>query len=57
MIALVDAKRDEFLEELDAVDGRDLMESEVTKLSRISDKIMASGFFTHFRDDMAYKGK
>ena len=31
MIALVDAKRDEFLEELDAVYGRDLMDSEVTK--------------------------
>ena len=31
MIALVDAKREEFLEELDAIDGRDLMDSEVTK--------------------------
>ena len=57
MIALVDAKRDEFLEELDAVDGRDLMDSEVTKWSRISDKIMASGFSTHFRDGMVCKGK
>ena len=57
MIALVDAKREEFLEELDAIDGRDLMDSEVTKWSRISDKIMASGFSTHFRDGMACKGK
>ena len=57
MIALVDTKRDEFLEELDAVDGRDLIDSEVTKWSRISDKIMASGFSTHFRDGMACKGK
>ena len=30
MIALVDAKRDEFLEELDAIDGCDLIDSEVT---------------------------
>ena len=57
MIALVDAKREEFLEELDSIDGRDLMESEVTKWSKISDKIMASGFSTQFRDGMAYKGK
>ena len=57
MIALVDAKREEFLEELDAIDGRDLMDSEVTKWNRISDKIMASGFSTHFRDGMACKGK
>ena len=57
MIALVDAKREEFIEELDAIDGRDLMDSEVTKWSRISDKIMASGFSTHFRDDMVCKGK
>ena len=57
MIALVDAKREEFLEELDTIDRRDLMESEVTKWSRISDKIMAFGFSTHFRDGMACKGK
>ena len=57
MIALVDAKREEFLEELDAIDGRDLMDSEVTKWSRISDKIMSSGFSTHYRDGMACKGK
>ena len=57
MIALVDAKREEFLEELDVVDGRDLMDSEVTKWSRISDKIMASGFSMYYRDGMACKGK
>ena len=57
MIALVDAKREEFLEELDCIDGRDLMESEVTKWSRISDKVMASGFSLHFRNGMACKGK
>jgi hypothetical protein len=57
MIALVDAKRDEFLEELDGIDGRDLINSEVTKWNRISEKIMASGFFTHFRDGIACKDK
>jgi hypothetical protein len=57
MIALVDAKRDEFLEELDVIDGRDLMDSEVTKWNRISEKITASGFSTYFRDGMACKGK
>ena len=31
MIALVDAKREEFIEELDVIDGRDLMDSEVAK--------------------------
>lgn len=48
MLALVNAKRDEFLEELDAVDGRDLMHSEVTKWTRISGKVMAAGFSSHF---------
>ena len=31
MIALVDAKYEEFLVDLDAIDGCDLMESDVTK--------------------------
>ena len=57
MIALVDAKREEILEELDVINGRDLMDSEVTKWSCILDKIMSSGFSTHYRDGMAYKGK
>jgi len=57
MITLVDSKCEEFLNKLDTINGRDLMESEVTKWNRISDKIMASGFSTHFRDDMTCKGK
>jgi hypothetical protein len=57
MIVLVDAQRNEFLEELVAIDGRDLMDSEVTKWNRISEKITASGFSTHFRDDMTCKDK
>jgi hypothetical protein len=57
MVAIVGAKRDEFLEELDAIDGRGHMDSEVTKWSRILDKIMASCFSTHFRDGMVCKGK
>ena len=31
MLAFVNAKHEEFIEELDCIDGRDLMESEVTK--------------------------
>jgi hypothetical protein len=57
MITLVDSKREEFLDKLDTIDGRDLMESEVTKWNRVSDKIMASDFSTHFRDGMTCKGK
>ena len=57
MVALVNAKRDEFLEELDAVDGRDLMHSEATKWTQISEKVMAAGFSSHFRDGTACKGK
>jgi hypothetical protein len=57
MIALVDVKRDKILEEFDAIDGRDLMDSEVTKWNRISEKIMASGFSTHSRDGMTCKSK
>lgn len=57
MIALVDAKREEFLKELDAIDGRDLMNPKITKWSRISDKVMASGFSTHHGDGMDRKGK
>ena len=57
MIALVDAKREEFLKELDAIDGRNLMDTEVTKWSWILDKIMASDFFTHYGDGMACKVK
>ena len=43
MLALLDAKHEEFLEELDVVDGRDLMDFEVTKWSHISDKVLAPG--------------
>jgi hypothetical protein len=43
MLALVDAKREEFFKKLYVVDGRDLMDYEVTKWSSISDKVMASG--------------
>ena len=57
MIALVDIKREEFLEELDIIDGCDLMDSAVIRWSCISDKIMASGFSTHFRDVVGCKDK
>jgi hypothetical protein len=57
MLALVNAKRDEFLEELDAIDGRDLMHSEVTKWTRISEKVMVARFSSHFRNGTTCKGK
>lgn len=57
MLALLDANHEEFLEELDVVDGRDLMDFEVTKWSHISDKVLAPGTWTHYQDGMACKGK
>lgn len=57
MIELVDVKREEFLDELDAIDGCDLMDSTVIKWSCISDKIMASGFSTHFCNGVGCKDK
>lgn len=43
MLVLLDAKHEDFLEELDVVDGRDLMDFDVTKWSHISDKVLALG--------------
>jgi hypothetical protein len=57
MLALVSAKRDEFLEELDVIDGRDIMHSEATRWTRISEKVMAPGLSSHFRDGTTCKGK
>lgn len=57
MLALMDVKRDEFLEELDVVDGRDLMDSEVTKWALMSEKVMNPGYSSHMCDGTACKGK
>ena len=42
--ALVNAKRNMFLEELDIVDGRDLMTPEAMKWQRVSEDVMRCGF-------------
>jgi hypothetical protein len=57
MLALVDAKREEFMEELDIVDARDLMDPETTKWTHISDRVMAAGFSPCLRDHAMYKSK
>lgn len=48
MLALVDTKRDEFLHDLDVVDGYDLMESDVTKWSCISKRVWHYNFLLMF---------
>lgn len=40
---LIEAKRDMFLEELDTVDGRDLMTPDTTKWLRVSQHVMRGG--------------
>jgi hypothetical protein len=57
MLALVAAKREEFMDELDTVDARDLMDPDVTKWRRISDKVMAAGFSPCWRDHSMCKSK
>jgi hypothetical protein len=44
MLALVDAKRDEYMDELDSIDAQDLMDPDVMKWSRISERVMAAGY-------------
>jgi hypothetical protein len=41
-MALVDPKRDEYMDELDSVDACDLMDPDMTKWTRISKKVMAT---------------
>jgi hypothetical protein len=57
MLALVDANREEYLEELDTMDARDLMDPDVTKWSRISDRVMAAGHSPCVRDHAMCKSK
>jgi hypothetical protein len=44
MLALVAAKREEYMDEVETVDTRDLMDPNVTKWSRISERVMAAGY-------------
>jgi hypothetical protein len=57
MLVLVAAKRDEYMDEVDTVDARDLMEPDVTKWSRISAKVMAAGYSRCTRDHSMCKSK
>jgi hypothetical protein len=57
MLALVEAKREEYIDELDTINARDLMEPDVTKWTRISEKVMAVGYSPCFRDHAMCKSK
>jgi hypothetical protein len=54
---LIAAKREQYFEELDAIDGRDLMNSNATKWIRISHLVMATGQSPCMRDGSACKAK
>ena len=57
ILALISAKRDMFLEDLDTVDRRDLMTPENTKWAKILQEVMHSGVTQCLRDGPAYKTK
>ena len=57
ILALIAAKREMFLEEVDAVDGRDLMTPDNTKWRRISQQVMLAGFSQCPRDGASCKNK
>jgi hypothetical protein len=50
MVAVIDAKRLEFMDELDIVDACDLMDPDSKKWERISDLVMQVGFSPCLRD-------
>jgi hypothetical protein len=54
---LIAAKREQYFEELDAIDGHDLMNPDATKWVRISQLVMASGQSPCMRDGSACKAK
>lgn len=57
ILVLIRAKREMYLEELDTIDGRDLMTPDNTKWMRISHDIMRVGFSPCLRDGPACKAK
>jgi hypothetical protein len=57
ILALIAAKRESFLEELDVVDGRDLMNPDASKWICISQEVMRAGFSPCLRDGPACKTK
>jgi hypothetical protein len=56
-LALVDAKREEYINELDTIDACDLMDPDVTKWTHISEKFMAVGYSPCFHDHAMCKSK
>ena len=54
---LVNIKRDMYLEEIDTVDARDLMNPDATKWFRVSQEVMKAGFSPCVRDAVACKTK
>jgi hypothetical protein len=57
MLVLVDTKREEYIDELDMIDVRDLMDPDVTKWTRISEKVMATRYSPCFHDHAMCKSK
>ena len=57
VLALINAKREMFLEDIDTINGRDLMTPENTKWNRISDEVMKAGYSPCIRDGPACKTK
>jgi hypothetical protein len=55
--ALIAAKREMYLQELDTVDGRDLMTPETSKWIRVSHLVNSAGFSPILRDGPACKTK
>ena len=57
ILILISTKREMFLEELDPIDGRDLMTPDNTKWTRISQEVMRAGCSPCVRDGPACKTK
>jgi hypothetical protein len=57
MVALIAAKREQYFEELDVVNGHDLMNLDASKWVRISHLVMATGQSPCMRDGPACKAK
>ena len=57
ILILISTKREMFLEEQDTIDGRDLMTSDNTKWTRISQEVMCAGCSPCVRDGPACKTK
>lgn len=55
--ALIAAKREQFFQELDTVDGRDLMVPDTSKWIRVAAMVNNAGFSPIYRDGPACKGK